>query len=184
MKMLQIILCFAFSLIFGSIPNIVKSDTVYDNKDSIHIINYMSNGYDSIPIHFSTTHVVDGVVVGYTLIWDDTLSYLMYDSATTRIYNTKTETIYWRNGTAQHYLIEYSKVVTLNFDDDSRYVIFKADYDEIEYDFYEKRIFCDRVVELYFLNGIKVYSAFTELTCPIQEIPKKDIADSVIVPIG
>lgn len=130
--------------------------------------------------------MLNNQVIGYTLIWGDTLNYLMYDSSTTWIRNNTTETNYWRNAEISNQMIEFYNARILDVDNDSRVVIFKADYDEIEYNYYEKRVFCDRIVELYYMDSVKVYSAFTEKTCPVKTERQynQSIPDSLIVPVG
>lgn len=52
MKLLKLLVLITISISFGSVPSVVRTDTIKGTNDTLEFVNYMSNGYDTIPIHF------------------------------------------------------------------------------------------------------------------------------------
>jgi hypothetical protein len=86
----------------------------------------------------------------------------------------------WRDGIKHTSFTYFNDVVEVNVSNDNRNVVTKPTTNTIKYDTYEVRVFCNRVVELYYLNGVKVYSVFTLTECdevgPTPELKTQGLA--------
>lgn len=167
-----------------------KQDTIWTNKNEYSVRNYINSNIDTniiqeyfalnytdikideVMIHVSTDTYTNGIKTKTNILWGDTLilkrdtlNPIPADSMTIEYKDSYHYVFTWRDGIKHTSFTYFNDVVEVNVSNDNRNVVTKPTTNTIKYDTYEVRVFCNRVVELYYLNDVKVYSVFTLTEC-------------------
>ena len=142
-----------------------KQDTIRTNNNEYSVMNFINSNIDDIMIHVSTDTYTNGIKTKTNILWGDTLNLMIVDSMTIEYKDSYHYVFTWRNGIKHTSFTYFNDVVEVNVSNDNRNVVTKPTTNTIKYDTYEVRVFCNRVVELYYLNDVKVYSVFTLTEC-------------------
>lgn len=164
-----------------------KQDTLKISSNSYTVMNYINSNYNDMMILVSTDYYQNGKIKQTTQVWGDSINLNLLDSITTIYYEGYHYVFTWRNGSTINQILQYDTAVVLNVANDKRIVVKKSSETNIvKFDRYELRIFCGRIVELYYLNSAKVYSVYTETNCsePVIEKEPVDTTPKYLNPIG
>lgn len=142
-----------------------KQDTVWTGSNSYTVENYINSNFNYMMIHVSNDHYTDGILTKNTQLWGDSVSNMVIDSITTEYYEGYHYVFTWRADIVYTQIAYYDYVNELDISEDARNVVKKSDSTIVKFNSYEVRVFCNRIVELYFLNGVKVYSTYTSAYC-------------------
>lgn len=142
-----------------------KQDTIWTNKNEYSVMNFINSNIDDIMIHVSTDTYINGIKTKTNILWGDTINRMIVDSMTIEYKDSYHYVFTWRDGIKHTSFTYFNDVVEVNVSNDNRNVVTKPTTNTIKYDTYEVRVFCNRVVELYYLNDVKVYSVFTLTEC-------------------
>lgn len=142
-----------------------KQDTIWTNNNEYSVMNFINSNIDDIMIHVSTDTYTNGIKTKTNILWGDTINLMIVDSMTIEYKDSYHYVFTWRDGIKHTSFTYFNDAVEVDVSNDNRNVVTKPTTNTIKYDTYEVRVFCNRVVELYYLNDVKVYSVYTVTEC-------------------
>lgn len=189
-----------------------KQDTIWTNKNEYSVRNYINSNIDTniiqeyfalnytdikideVMIHASTDTYTNGIKTKTNILWGDTLilkrdtlNPIPADSMTVEYYEGYHYVFTWRAGIVHTQIAYFDSIQEINTDEDTRKVVKqKVKSNIVRYNSYEVRTFCNRIVELYYLDSEKVYSVYTEMYCnePTESEPDTNSTHHYLNPIG
>jgi len=160
-------------------------DTIKTSPNSYTVINYINSKYNNTMINVSKDYYKNDVLVSNTLLWGDSINLKIVDSITTVNYKGYHYVFTWRGGNINSQSLYYDSIVEFNVENDKRTVLKKSSETNIvKFNSYEIRMFCGRIVEIYYLDSVKVYSVFTETNCADSTDDSNDSIPKYLQPIG
>ena len=174
-------------LAFSSNISDTLSDTIWTAENEFTVENYLDSKIDNMKIHISNDYYRDFILVKEQIIWSNDLSLLLVDSMTVEYYEGYHYVFTWRAGIVHTQIAYFDSIQEINTDEDTRKVVKqKVKSNIVRYNSYEVRTFCNRIVELYYLDSEKVYSVYTEMYCnePTESEPDTNSTHHYLNPIG
>lgn len=149
------------------------SDTVWTSETEYTVEQYtVING---MQVHVSNETYENDVLTKKTILWGDTINNMIVDSMMTEYGEGYHYVFTFRHGIVYTQIAYYHEIQEMNIDEDTRKVVKqKVKSNIVRYNSYEVRTFCNRIVELYYLDSVKVYSVYTEMYCN-----EKDTSESI-----
>ena len=163
-----------------------KQDTIWTGTNSYIVKNYINSNFNNMMIHVSNDQYTDGILTKNTVLWGDSINTMIVDSITTEYHEGYHYVFTWRADIVHTQIAYYDEIIEIDVSDDSRNTVKKSDSNIVKFNSYEVRVFCNRIVELYFLNGVKVYSTYTSAYCKEEHEVKEptDTTPKYLNPIG
>lgn len=149
------------------------SDTMWVSETEYTVEQYTQ--INGMRVHVSNESYENDILTKKTILWGDTINRMIVDSMMIEYGEGYHYVFTFRHGIVHTQIAYYHEIQEMNIDEDTRKVVKqKVKSNIVRYNSYEVRTFCNRIVELYYLDSVKVYSVYTEMYCN-----EKDTSESI-----